>query len=228
MTKPFAWSWSKLKNFRTCPKRHYAIDISKEYKEADSEHLMWGNQVHEAMAKRIGKGAELPVTMRNYEKFAALIVKYRELGLAVMVEQKFAMDRQFQATGYFDNSTWFRAVADVLLLAPWKKTAVTVDWKTGGKIDPDYDQLAIGAQAIFANYPEIDRVETSYEWLGHDRNTGGAYTRDGMAPVWNKILPEVKVVENAHLTLTYPPKPSGLCKRYCPVTSCPYHGKGNR
>ena len=54
--KPFSWSWSKLKNFRTCPKRHYHVDIAKDFKEDDSEDLLWGNEVHEALAKRIGKG----------------------------------------------------------------------------------------------------------------------------------------------------------------------------
>ena len=33
-------------------------------------------------------------------------------------------------------------------------------------------------------------------------------------------------MEEAYRTTTYPPKPSGLCSSYCPVTSCPYHGKG--
>jgi hypothetical protein len=227
MSKPFAWSWSKLKNFRSCPKRHYELDILKQIKEPESEQLKWGHEVHHAMAERIGRGKPMPSTMQHYGKFADRIIKSRDDGLTVLVENKLAMNKEFQATSFFDNATWFRGVADVLILAPWKATAVTVDWKTGGKVDPEFEQLGLSAQLIFAKYPEIDRVETFYEWLGHERQTPGSYTRDNMMPLWNKLWPEIRVMEDAHKNLTYPPKPSGLCKRYCPVVSCPYHGKGN-
>jgi hypothetical protein len=49
-----------------------------------------------------------------------------------------------------------------------------------------------------------------------------------MVPLWNRLLPEVKKMEQAYVTLDYPPKPNGLCRNYCPVKSCPHHGKGNR
>jgi len=54
------------------------------------------------------------------------------------------------------------------------------------------------------------------------------YKRDGMLPLWNDLNPELAAMLEAWRTTTYPPKPSGLCMRYCPVTSCPYHGKGSR
>jgi hypothetical protein len=232
MPKPFAWSYSKLKNFRSCPKRHYEIDIAKTYKDDDSDALVWGNQVHDAMAKRCGKGVKLPEIMEHYNEWPTRIDVLRAGGFNIKVEQKLAMNDKFKPVGFFDNTAWFRGVVDVLGLGTRK--ALGIDWKTGGKINPDFEQLGLSAQLIFAHHPEIDQVETYYVWLGHTNNDGsdvvthGSYTRAGMTPVWNEVWPWIKTMAEAHRTLTYPPKPSGLCIRYCPVVSCPYHGKGNR
>jgi len=48
-----------------------------------------------------------------------------------------------------------------------------------------------------------------------------------MMPLWAGLMPEINQLAEAHRTTTYPPKPSGICVRHCPVTSCPYHGKGS-
>jgi hypothetical protein len=219
--RKFSWSWSKLKNFRTCPKRHYEIDIAKRVKEDESEALRWGHAFHEAMAKRIEKNAPLPTTLRRYDKWPAKLAKK-----VVSVELKLAMDEQFQPTAWFDNHTWFRGVVDVLGLVPPK--ALAIDWKTGGKIEPEFEQLGLTSQLIFAHHPEVDTVDTAYQWTAHDTETIKTYKREDMVGLWSRLLPEVRRMEEAARTLTYPPKPSGLCIRYCPVTSCPYHGKGTR
>jgi PD-(D/E)XK nuclease superfamily len=224
--KPFTWSWSKLKNWRSCPKRHWEIDIAKRYKEDESDQLLWGHQVHEAMAKRIGQGKPLPPTMAHYDGWAKRAEKLRP-EMTIMVEQKLAMARDFSKTGYFDDNTWFRAVADVLAISKPAKLAITYDWKTGGSIKPDMEQLALSAQVIFAHYPEIDTVGTSFIWLGHDDETARTYQRDEMLPFWNGMWPEIKKLEFAHQTTDYPAKPSGLCIKYCPVKSCVFHGKGS-
>ncbi len=230
MTKPFSWSWSKYKNYRVCPKRHYEVDIAKTYQEKEGEQLKWGNQVHGAMAQRLKKGEPLPVTMKHYGDWPDNIERMWKGGkgaVKLLVEQKLAISANFEATGYFAPETWFRAVVDVGLLIPSAATAITIDWKTGGKVEPDYEQLAMSAGVMFAHYPTLQQVAAIYVWLGHDTQTIKAYTRASMVQVWNDVLPQVNEMAEAHRTLTYPPKPGGMCKRYCPVTSCPYYGKGS-
>jgi hypothetical protein len=58
--------------------------------------------------------------------------------------------------------------------------------------------------------------------------TLNTYKRNDMVGLWSALLPEVKVMEDAALNMNYPPKPSGLCVRYCPVKQCQFHGKGSR
>jgi hypothetical protein len=229
-TKSFAFSYSKIKNFETCPRRYHQIDVLKNFKEDPGEALMWGNELHDALDARISKGKPLPITMQRYEHKAegyAAAVKANTPALQVRTELKLSFDRNFQATGYFDNATWFRCKVDVLALMPDYKTALAVDWKTG-KILEDHSQLALSAQAVFANYPEVDQVVSVYEWLADDATTRDTYQRDQMGAVWNTIWPRIDMLEDAHASLNFPPTPSGLCKRFCVVTSCEYHGKGSR
>lgn len=228
MAKKFAWSWSKLKNYRGCPKRHYEVDIAKTYKDGEeSEALKWGDTVHKAMAARIAKGTPLPPMMEHYEDWPARICGLRDRGMKVLVENKLAMSEKFRPTSFFDNETWFRCVCDVLAIDEKNQVALTFDWKTG-KIAPEAEQLALSAQVIFVHYPQLKLVSSVYVWLGNDDETSKTYEPGSLVPLWNDLWPEIKAMEEAHRTLTYPPKPSGLCKQYCPVSSCPYYGKGNR
>lgn len=231
MTQPmkrFSWSWSRLKNFRGCPKRHYEIDLAKNFVDVESDALVWGNAVHEAMAKRIGNELALPPTMQRYEDWPRNVAALKRLGFDVSVENKMAMDATFRPTGFFDAATWFRCVIDVKLMAPQFRSALTIDWKTGATVNPEFEQLALSAQVMFVHHPEIDEVRTIYVWFGHDTQTVKTYRRDDLAEMWGQVMPTVKQMEFAHDTLTYPPKPSGLCIRHCPVRSCVYHGKGSR
>lgn len=220
----FSWSYSRLKNFRTCPKRHYHCDIAKDFKEDESEHLIWGNKVHKALADSIGKGVKLPEEMLGYKQWVERIARLRDMGFSVKVEQKLAMTEDFKPTSFFDNKAWFRGVADVLAIrAP---LAVSFDWKTGRLVE-DIEQLALSASLVFAHYPNVDQLGATYIWLADDDETVEKYSRDGMLPTWNAVLPQVKVMAQAAKDLNYPPKPSGLCKRFCPVTSCPHYGRGS-
>ena len=227
--KPFAWSWSKLKNYRTCPKRHFHVDIEKSFKEPESDHLIWGHEVHEAMANYVSKDTPLPRTMEHYADRADRLALLRKKGVPVRVEQKLAMSEEFKPVGFFDGKAWFRGVLDVLVVGG--TIARATDWKTGKMPDDgdaEYEQLALSAQLIFAHYPDVREVETEFVWLGYDDTTERTYKHDGMLPVWNKLWPQINVMKEAWRTTTYPPKPSGLCKHHCPVNSCPYYGKGNR
>lgn len=226
--KKFSWSWSKLKNWRSCPKRHYEIDLAKNIKEVPSDAIKWGDEFHAVMAKRIAKDIPLPPTFVRYAKWPELMRQHRLDGAKVSVELRLAMDQQFQPTEWFDSGTWVRGIVDVLYLAPWLKAAVAIDWKTGGKIQPEFEQLGITSQLLFAHHQELDLVHTAYQWSAHDTETIKTYRREDMVTLWNKLLPEVKQMEEAARTMTYPPRPSGLCINWCPVTSCPYHGKGDR
>jgi hypothetical protein len=92
------------------------------------------------------------------------------------------------------------------------------------------------AQCIFSHYPEVMVVRSEYVWLKEECTTPEVFKRndkvkatgDTLIEHWTDLLPRISKLEAASKSLTYPPKPGGLCKKYCVVTSCPFYGKGAR
>jgi len=224
MAKAFAWSFSKLKNYETCPKRHLEIDILKNYHEAEEPGgpLDWGNRVHQALHATLGKGTVLPPEMKDYQKYIDMVGK---LPGKLFVEQKYAITVDFGPTQYFAPDVWYRGIGDVVKIAGTRGTIL--DWKTGA-IKVDSVQLMLMAQCLFSHFPQIKRVHTGYIWLKDDATTVETYDRTDMADSWIGLLDRVAQLEQAAATQDYPPKPSGLCVKWCPVASCVYYKKGAR
>jgi len=217
--KPFAWSYSKLKNFDTCPLRHLKVDVQKEFKEDESEQLRWGNALHKGLADRLGKKVALPSTMAAYEP---MIQRLEQVPGEALVECKFAINDSFGPVEFFDRAAWFRGIADVLILnAP---VALAIDYKTG-KVVEDSQQLALMAACVFAHFPAIMAIRTEFWWLKEDATSRQDFRRQDMPDMWRALWPRVQALKRANETMTYPPKPGGLCRNHCPVITCPSHGK---
>ena len=218
--KPFTWSYSRLKNFEVCPKRHYEIDIAKSYKEGDSEQLLWGNAVHDALAKRCGKDQKpLPQGMEAYEPWAQKVLAG---GGDIYVEQNLAISEQFTSTGYFEDNTWFRAKGDLIKIIG--DIALVVDWKTG-KILEDSVQLALSAACIFAKFPHLKAIRASFVWLKEDAESSETFYPSDMPGMWRGLWPRIEALKAAHEHQNYPPIPCRMCRAWCAVKACPNNGK---
>lgn len=219
--RPFTWSYSRLKNFEACPKKHYEVDIIKRVTEAESEQLRWGNRVHDAFAKRLGEQrAALPKGMERFEHWADKLVTPPG---NIFVENKLALTRDFAACGFFDDGVWFRAVGDAIKING--SVALIVDWKTG-KIVEDSVQLALSAACVFAKYPEVKKVRSRFVWLKENAKTDQDFVPEDMPGLWKALWPRIEALEHAHNTTSYPALPGGLCRNWCPVRSCPHNGGG--
>lgn len=229
--KPFSWSFSKLDQFRTCGTKFYHTQIKKDYPEGENEHMRWGNRVHGSMANRILHGTPLPVGMEQWEKWAAWATNNSDGSPPdpgapkPWCELKMAITEQLQRCEYFDKRVpvWFRTVADVLKVNG--PAARLIDWKTG-KVKEDSDQLALGALTVMLWYPEVQVVRSEFVYLQHDVIDKEDYVRADMPRILQRVLPDVIALQQALDTGVFSPKPSGLCKRHCPVLSCAYHGRG--
>lgn len=220
--KSFAWSYSKLKNYRTCPLRYYEIDVQKNYQEDFSgEHLAWGKQVHTAFEQRVRDGKPFPPGMEEFEDAAQRLIN---LPGKILVEQQLAIRRDLSPCEWFAKDTWFRGIADYLRING--PVAVAIDYKTG-KILEETEQLALLAECVFSHYPEVQAVRTEFWWLKDEAATREDFYRKKRQQTWAGVLPKVMQLEEAHKTLNFPPRSSGLCKRHCIVTNCKHHG-GNK
>lgn len=217
--KAFSWSYSKLKNYRTCPMRYYKIDVEKKYQEDFSgEHLAWGKQVHTAFEERVRDNKPFAKGMEHFEDHAAPLVAFPGKKL---VEHKMAIRKDLTACGYFDKDVWYRSVADYLGING--RVALAIDYKTG-KVLEESEQLALMAECIFSHFPEVDAVRTEFWWLKEEAATKQNFYRASRKETWRGVMPKVLELEAAHTRGDFPPIKTGLCKKHCIVTECKFHG----
>lgn len=211
MSNVLPWSYSSLTAFETCPRRFYLTRISKQVAEPQTEATLWGNKVHKALEEAVDGTKGLPEDMARYQP---IVDRIRSAPGKRHVESKFALTTSFRPTTFFAKDAWVRGVIDLAIVG--EKTAVVADYKTG-KVKTDGDQLRLFAGAAFAVYPWVQKVKTSYIWLAHDKTTTAEFTQDDVPVIWEEFSARVQRMQQAQESDKWVPRPSGLCKAWCPV-----------
>lgn len=220
MSKPFAWSWSALNSYETCPYRHNLTKIVKAYPEKENPQMVAGQLFHRALELRIEKGKSLPQDMAYIEPTIKRLEEVAREG-TICAERRIGLTRDFEECGYFDKQVWLRTVIDCQIDLPDR--SLITDWKTG-KVKDDYDQLALSAAVKFAITPECDKVTTSYFWFSQGKITRETFVRDDAPRIWQNIMPRVIKLERAIIENDFPKKQSGLCREHCPCINCEHNG----
>lgn len=226
--KPFAGSYSKLKNFEGCPTKYNEIDQLKNYVDSDqgnpNSKLAVGDRAHKELAAACMRLAPLKEFPQHQSWVDRVHRKAALPGAVIKVEQQYAIRRDFSPCTWFAKDAYWRAIGDVVIL--WNGLAMVTDWKTG-KVLEDSVQLGLMAQVIFAHYADIERVITEFVWLQDDCTSTEMFDRQEVANMWaNGLLDRVAALEGAYNSNYYPPKPSGLCIKHCPVQKCQFYRKG--
>ena len=214
-----AWSYSALNQFETCPKQYYEEKIAKSVPFRESEAMADGKADHKALELRVVRNKPLPLGRRHLERFAKLVEKLP--GSTTHGELKAALNANYEPCDWFADDVWVRVIIDVIKTGD--DSAFILDWKTG-KRKPDLDQLALMAAVVFSQLPEMQRITAALVWTKSAKLDKKVYKREELPALWNRFLPRVERFQHAFKTTTYPAKPSGLCRRHCPVESCPHHG----
>lgn len=209
--KQVAWSHSALSAYETCPRRYYLVKVTKEVSDPPGEALSYGLEVHKAFEYRLKDGTPLPQHLAKFEGVASGLL--RRPG-DLLVEQQWAIDASFRQVPWFSKDTWCRAVVDAGKLH--RTSMVLLDWKTGQR-KPDSDQLKLSAGMAFAVYPEVQTVSTGFAWVGIGKLDPEVFHRSQVGDIWGTFLPRVARLEQAFRTGKWEPRPSGLCRNYCPV-----------
>lgn len=220
-----AWSYSKVKAFETCPRRYHEVNLLKKYTDT-SDALLEGNVVHKGIATALETRGLLPEPLKQYQRWVdAVACGPGEL----FVEKQYAVAEgskvdwlELKQTGWFGKDVWFRTIVDALRVNG--DVAHAIDWKTGKMKNVDVVQLMLVATAVFVHFPKVERCRTDFVWLKDDANTTEDYSRHEMRDHWLELLPRVNLLVRATEATAFPPKPGGLCRSYCPVKTCEYHG----
>ena len=77
-------------------------------------------------------------------------------------------------------------------------------------------------------YPEIETVVSAFLWLQGFPTTQKVFdvsTPEAVAKILAQFAPRLKEMKESERLGIYPAKPTGLCKQWCAVVTCPYNGK---
>jgi len=215
------WSYSALTSYETCPKRYQLTRVTKQVVEAQTEATRWGNEVHKAL-ELFAKGQKpLPETMADYGRYVRKIQKIE--GKRV-IEERVALTKDFRKTTWMAKDVWVRGIIDIGVVGSDK--AYLLDWKTG-KHRPDNDQLKLFAALAFAMYPWVVKVVTGFIWLKPKKFDKEVFTREQLPDIWSEFLPRLSRLAHSYDSDKWLPKPSGLCKNWCPVrrSLCEFSGQ---
>lgn len=211
MTKPVAWSYSALTAFETCPRRYYLTKVTKQVVEPPTEATTWGNSVHKALELRITQRKVLPTGMEHWEPLVNSILSK---GGKVEAESRMALTRNLVPTTFFAKDVYVRGITDVTVEKNGK--LFVGDWKTG-KPTPESAQLRLSAAMVMAHKPHVKTVINAFVWLKTNEVTAETFTRDDIPGIWQEFAPRVQRLEIAMEENKFPAKPSGLCRKWCPV-----------
>jgi hypothetical protein len=216
---PFSWSYSALNAYETCPRKYYHTRVAKDVTEEVIEAREWGDQVHKAAEASLKHGTPIP---KEYSLIAPVVQKVRESPGETFAEREFVLNNKFKPSTWWGEDAWVRCKVDAMKLQGTH--AVLLDYKTG-KMRPETDQLKLFTGVVLCHEPEIETVTTGFVWVKHGTTTVEKYTRDDLPWIWSEFLPRVKRMEKSYETNTFEVRPSGLCKKHCPVKSCEFNGR---
>lgn len=218
MGKRFAWSFSALEGYELCPKKYYCERVGKTHKGKTNAVQAFGIEAHAAFEKRMMVAKELPLDLVHHEKFLAKLDKIPGESFG---EQKLAITRDMEPTGFFDSDVWCRAVLDFMKVSG--SSAVLFDWKFG-KMKDGFDQLELAAAIISCFKPEIRTFHLIYYWAKEKTPTSKRLIKSDMPVIWTKFLNRVNKMETSFANDDFPATQNFLCRKYCPVKECPHNG----
>ena len=209
--RKLVYTFTILSAYKNCGHQMFRRYLKKDIPYVESPEMKWGNDVHTAFEHRVGSKKPLPVTMQQWETFAAPFDTR-----SAIVEQKLGITKGGKTTGYWDGDCWLRGKVDLSIFSQEK--AFINDWKTGGSKYEDPFELEVGALLLKAKYPEIQIVKGHYTWLKENR-VGQLYDLSRFRDTWNEINRIVDKIETDRRSGEFEKRKSGLCG-WCDVRDC--------
>lgn len=213
----FAWSYSALGTFKTCPRQYYHLKVLKDIPYEQNATAEYGDRMHKAIEAYGKYETPLPPEFVFVKPTVDTLLAFPGRKL---FEFKMALTEEYLPTAYFAKDTWWRGMADLLIIDDARGLARVVDWKSGKSKNADVSQLELMALAVFHTFPHITRVKAGLAFLTEDKFIPAAYTADRKDDYWQNWLGDLDRLKHAYESGVWNAKTSGLCAGWCPVKSC--------
>jgi|TARA_B110000503_G_C7070643_1_gene380719 CRISPR/Cas system-associated exonuclease Cas4 (RecB family) len=217
------WSFSKIKSFEQCPKKFYHLKVLKNYRESETEAMLYGTAVHLAAEEYIRDGTPLP---EKYSYCKDVLDSLNAKAGEKICELEMGLTEDLEPCGFRDDAVWWRGIADLVILNRDTKTAWIIDYKTSKNTRyADKGQLELMALAVFKHYPEIEHVKGGLVFVVCGELVTGNYEKSEEPTLWAKWLSDYSRMEKAFEKDVWNAHQSGLCRRHCIVTECVHNGR---
>lgn len=218
--KQLIWSFSSLKTFQQCPKKYYHTKVAKDVIEGDTTATLYGKEMHTVAEEYIRDSTPIP------EKFAYVKSSLDRLNAIPgekHCEVKLGLTKDLQPCEFSAEGVWWHGIADLVILDREKKLAYSVDYKTSKNARyADMGQLDLIAAALFAKYPEIERVKSALMFVVSKEFVKAEHDAKMKSVYVQKVLPDIERLEGAFMSGVWNPKTGPLCK-WCSVKQCEYN-----
>ncbi len=219
LTSDRPWSYSVINAWELCPKKYAAEKVHRSVQPKQGVQQGYGKDVHRAFELRAQAGKTLPLDLKHHEPFIAGVCA---IPGEIVTEQRIAVDRDLNPTGFFDSNVWCRGVIDFMNYG--SERALIVDWKTG-RMQPDFDQLDLMAALTLSLVPSLKKVVGAFYWTKEKKPTIKPYMAGDIPAVWASWLPRVNAFQRGMSEAKFPARQNFLCRAHCDVTGCPHNGR---
>jgi PD-(D/E)XK nuclease superfamily len=214
----FAETFSSLKSFETCPRQWSEVTFYKNFPFQRGTAAFEGEDVHKLIAEALSGGEPLPPGYGHVEKIIAPI---QASGFTLLPEYKMAVDSNMNGVPYDSPNRLFRGDADLLAIDGAR--GVVIDWKNGSSKYPDKNQLDAMALLAFGAFPELQTVNGLIVFLQDKKTETKSMTRQQAPFVWKQWKDRIAAKQRAIASKNFAANPSGLCRGWCPVTTCSHY-----
>lgn len=226
MPAPMAWSYTSLSDFKNCPRRFHEERVLKNYRQDATEAMTWGRSVHTAFELRQRDNTPLPDDLASHEPF---MQRLDRIPGKLFVEQRIALNMKLEPCGFFDKDVFMRSVIDWVKVDLDHKPypmATIVDYKTG-KVNPKWEQLMLYAIWVFHRFGgkmDVKLAQCMFYWTQQpDTVSKKVWGFGELDMLWKKFTPDLRQYLEAFKGDVWQPRKSGLCRGWCPVTTCEFN-----
>ena len=213
----YTWSYSALKQYTNCPKQYQEMRVLKNYTVKETEAIIYGKAVHEALELYVKDGKPLP---KNYLRFKPMVDTLINIKGDKYPEYEMALTHSKEPCDFHSEDRWVRGIADLVIVDG--DTAYVVDYKTGSNRYPDPKQLRLMSLMMFTHFPDIQRVKGGLLFVMKNSFITEEYLRKDMDKSWGMFEQSLKRLDTSYENDTWQANPTPLCK-WCSVVSCDFN-----
>ncbi len=218
----FAFSFSSLKQYETCPRAFSEVRIYKRVPREETEQSLYGTAAHAAAEAYAMHGAALPPAFEFLKPILDTLLAKKGTKYC---EYEMALDAALDPCDWKAKQVWVRGIADFLVVDNPGRLAWCVDYKFGNDKYADTDQLDLMSLLIFRDFPAVLQVRGALLFVLKGRMVKHTVRREDQDRLWQQYRERVAKIDGAIASGTWNPQQSGLCRRHCNVLSCEMNGR---